>query len=80
MEGYSVHVVLIWFPHGPPCDDPWREGKDDPTIRLLTVTPERGGIWDSANKLVSGAKMVFAVMAGSTPKLGDNTEVSKKVK
>lgn len=55
-------------------DEAWWEGKDDPTIRLLTVTPERGEIWDSPNALVTGAKMLMAVVTGGTPKLGDNAE------
>lgn len=55
-------------------DEAWWEGKDDPTIRLLTVTPERGEIWDSPNALVTGAKMLMAVVTGGAPKLGDNAE------
>lgn len=56
-------------------DKAWWEDKDDPTIRLLTVTPERGEIWDSPNALVSGAKMLMAVVTGSAPELGDNAAV-----
>lgn len=56
-------------------DKAWWEDKDDPTIRLLTVTPERGEIWDSPNALVSGAKMLMAVVTGAAPELGDNAAV-----
>lgn len=56
-------------------DQVWWEDENDPTIRLLTVTPERGEIWDSPNALVSGAKMLMAVVTGSAPELGDNAAV-----
>lgn len=56
-------------------DKAWWEGKDDPTIRLLTVTPERGEIWDSPHALVAGAKLFMAVVTGAAPELGDNAEV-----
>jgi general stress protein 26 len=35
------------------ADEAWWEGADDPTIRLLTVTPERGELWDSPGKAVA---------------------------
>jgi general stress protein 26 len=53
-------------------DKIWWDDKDDPTIRLLTVTPERGEIWDSPNALVTGAKMLMALATGAAPELGDN--------
>lgn len=56
-------------------DNVWWEGKDDPTIRLLTVTPERGEIWDSPNAVVTGAKMLMAAVTGAAPELGDNAAV-----
>lgn len=56
-------------------DKVWWDSKDDPTIRLLTVTPERSNIWDSPGALVSGAKMLMAAVTGGAPKLGDNAAV-----
>lgn len=56
-------------------DKVWWEDANDPTIRLLTVTPERGEIWDSPNALVSGAKMLKSLVIGSAPDLGDNASV-----
>lgn len=44
-------------------------------IRLLTVTPKRGEIWDSPGALVSGAKMLMVAVTGAAPKLGDNAAV-----
>ncbi|WP_363377314.1 pyridoxamine 5'-phosphate oxidase family protein [Brevundimonas sp.] len=56
-------------------DEAWWEDKDDPTIRLLTVTPERGELWDSPGKAVALVKMVKAVVTGDAPKMGDNAKV-----
>ncbi len=56
-------------------DKIWWEDANDPTIRLLTVTPERGEIWDSPNAVISGAKMLVAMVTGGAPKLGDNAAV-----
>lgn len=58
----------------PKMDQAWWE-ENDPTIRLLTVVPVRGEIWDSPNAVVSGAKMVIAAVTGSAPELGDNASV-----
>lgn len=56
-------------------DEAWWEDAHDPTIRLLTVTPERGELWDSPGKAVALVKMVAAVVTGGAPKLGDNAKV-----
>ncbi len=56
-------------------DEAWWEDENDPTLRLLTVTPERGELWDSPHAAVSAAKMLKAVITGSAPELGDNAAV-----
>lgn len=56
-------------------DEAWWDGDDDPTIRLLTVTPERGELWDSPGKAVALVKMVTAVVTGGAPEMGDNAKV-----
>ncbi|GHE80490.1 hypothetical protein GCM10019059_43370 [Camelimonas fluminis] len=56
-------------------DKAWWEDQTDPSIRLITVTPERGEIWDSPGRLVSAAKMLVAAVTGSTPDMGANAEV-----
>lgn len=57
------------------ADRAWWEDSDDPTIRLLTVTPHRGEIWDSPGAVVAGAKMLMAVVTGAAPEMGDNGSV-----
>ena len=56
-------------------DKAWWEDKTDPTIRLLTLTPEQGELWDSPGKAVALAKMVAAMVSGGAPKMGDNAKV-----
>lgn len=56
-------------------DKAWWDDENDPSIRLLTVTPEDGELWDSPNRLVSTAKMALAAVTGATPKMGDNAKV-----
>lgn len=56
-------------------DKAWWEDENDPAIRLLTVTPDDGELWDSPNALVSGTKMLIAAVTGAAPKMGDNAKV-----
>lgn len=56
-------------------DKAWWEDENDPTIRLITVTPEDAELWDSPNKLVATAKMAFAAVTGKAPEMGDNKSV-----
>jgi general stress protein 26 len=56
-------------------DEAWWEDDTDPTIRLLTLTPEHGELWDSPGKAVALAKMVAAVVTGGAPEMGENAEV-----
>lgn len=55
-------------------DKAWWENSDDPTIRLVTVTPKHGEVWDSPGRLVSTAKMLIAAVTGTTPNMGVNAE------
>ena len=57
------------------ADEAWWEDVNDPTIRLLTVTPVRGELWDSPGKPVALVKMVAAVVTGGAPQMGDNAKV-----
>lgn len=56
-------------------DEAWWEDETDPTIRLLTVTPVNGELWDSPGKVVAMAKMAKAVLTGGAPEMGDNAKV-----
>src|SRR5690606_8141739 len=56
-------------------DKAWWEDASDPQIRLLTIRPENGELWDSPNMLVSGAKMLAAAVTGAKPDMGDTAKV-----
>lgn len=48
-------IAKVWFP----------EGKDDPNLTLIKVTPEEGYYWDTKNgKMVSFLKMLASVVSG----------------
>jgi general stress protein 26 len=56
-------------------DRAWWEDASDPDIRLLSVTPEHGELWDSPNRLVSAAKLAFAAVTGQAPEFGETAQV-----
>ena len=57
-------------------DKAWWDDENDPSIRLLTVTPEDAELWDSPNQLVATAKMALAAVTGGAPEMGDNEKVN----
>ena len=56
-------------------DKAWWEDQNDPAIRVITVTPEDGELWDSPNRAVAFAKMAVAAVTGTAPDFGDNAKV-----
>lgn len=56
-------------------DEAWWDSPEDPDIRLITVTPDQGELWDSPGKIVATAKMVMAAVTGAKPEFGDNAKV-----
>jgi general stress protein 26 len=52
-------------------DKAWWDDENDPQIRLLTVTPEDGEVWDSPNMVVATAKMLMAAATGAKPEMGE---------
>lgn len=56
IEEYWTPLAKAWF----------KEGKDDPTITLLKVTPEDAYYWDTKeNKLITLVKIAFSAVTGS---------------
>jgi general stress protein 26 len=50
-------IAKAWF----------KEGKDDPRIRVIKVTPEEGYYWDTKHgKMVSFLKILASVVSGKT--------------
>lgn len=56
-------------------DKAWWEDASDPSIRLVTFTPDNGELWDSPGKAVALVKMVMAAVTGAAPQMGDNAKV-----
>jgi hypothetical protein len=56
-------------------DKAWWEDASDPSIRLITFTPDQGELWDSPGKAVALVKMVLAAVTGAAPQMGDNAKV-----
>lgn len=53
----------------------WWDSPDDPSIRVLKVTPKDAQYWDSPGTVVSTIKMAAAAMTGSRPDMGDRAKV-----
>lgn len=53
----------------------WWDSADDPSIRLITVTPEDAELWEGPNKLIAAAVMLTAAVTGAKPPLGDHGAV-----
>lgn len=51
-------------------DKMWWEDANDPSIRLLTVTPDRGEIWDSPNRLGFGSENAEGLGHWRRPRTG----------
>ncbi|MEO3386299.1 pyridoxamine 5'-phosphate oxidase family protein [Mesorhizobium sp. CAU 1741] len=53
----------------------WWDNPDDPSIRVLKVSPKDAQYWDSPGTVVSTVKMLAAAVSGSRPDLGDSAKV-----
>jgi general stress protein 26 len=53
----------------------WWDNADDPSVRVLKVTPESAEYWDSPGTIISYIKMAAAAVSSSRPDMGDNAKV-----
>lgn len=53
----------------------WWDSPDDPSIRVLTITPQDAHYWDSPGKAVAYFKMAVAAVSNSRPDMGENKTV-----
>jgi general stress protein 26 len=56
-------------------DAAWWDNADDPDIRLITVEPDEGELWDSPGMVAATVKMVIAAVTGAKPAVGSNKKV-----
>lgn len=54
----------------------WWDNAQDPSIRILKVTPSSAEYWDSPGTAISYIKMAAAAVSNSRPDLGDNAKVN----
>jgi general stress protein 26 len=54
----------------------WWESADDPSIRILKVSPSFAEYWDSPGTIVSYIKMAAAAVTRTRPDMGDNVKVN----
>jgi general stress protein 26 len=54
----------------------WWDSAEDPSIRVLKITPEDAEFWDSPGSVISYVKMAAAAVTGTRPDLGDNRKVA----
>ena len=54
----------------------WWSGPEDPSIRLLKVTPRDAQYWDSPGTVMSYVKMLAATVSSSRPAVGDSGKVT----
>ncbi|MFT3973749.1 MAG: pyridoxamine 5'-phosphate oxidase family protein [Amaricoccus sp.] len=57
------------------ADRAFWDDADDPSIRLLSVTPEDAELWLGPNRLIAGAKMLGAALTGAKADFGENVKV-----
>ena len=53
----------------------WWDNPEDPSIRILKVTPASAEYWDSPGTVVSYIKMAAAAVSSARPNMGDNAKV-----
>lgn len=67
IDKYWSDIAKAWFP----------EGKDDPNISVIKVTPEEGFYWDTkSGKLVSMIKILASAVTGKTLEEGVEGTIS----
>jgi general stress protein 26 len=59
-----------------PAAQAWWDSPDDPTIRLLIVTPDDAEFWEGPGKIVGTIKMMTAAATGTRPNYGGNRKVT----
>ena len=53
----------------------WWDDPEDPSIRVLKVTPHDAQYWDGPGTVAAYAKMAAAAMSSSRPDMGDHAKV-----
>ena len=57
-------------------DKAFFSGPNDPKIRIIRVTPDRGEYWEGVGRIAKVVKMIAASASGGRPDLGKNRKVA----
>ena len=58
------------------ADEAWWDSAEDPAIRVIAVDPHDAELWKGPNRVVAGAKLLFAAVTGAKVEFGENRKVS----
>ena len=64
-------IKELWSPFA----KAWWDSPEDPTIRVIKVTPQDAELWDSPGRIVTTISMLAAAVTGRSPKIGENAKV-----
>jgi general stress protein 26 len=53
----------------------WWDSPEDPSIRVLKVTPSDAQYWDSPGRVRAMIRMAAAALTSARPDMGDNAKV-----
>ncbi|MEJ8571129.1 pyridoxamine 5'-phosphate oxidase family protein [Microbaculum marinum] len=53
----------------------WWDDPEDPSIRILKVTPNDAQYWDGPGTIAAYARMIAAAVSGDRPDMGDQAKV-----
>jgi general stress protein 26 len=54
----------------------WWDSKDDPNIRVLSVTPTQAEFWDTPDLITTNAQSAAKALSGNRPNCGTNGKVT----
>ena len=59
-----------------PSAQAWWDSPHDPSIRLLSVTPDDAEFWDGPGKIIGTIKMMTAAVTHTRPNYGENRKLT----
>jgi general stress protein 26 len=57
------------------ADKAFWDDANDPSIRVVRITPSAAEYWDSPGSIVTAVKLAYAGATGAKPKLGEHKKV-----
>jgi general stress protein 26 len=64
-------IKELWSPFA----QAWWDNAEDPSIRLIKVTPQDAELWDSPGRVVTAISMLAAAVTRRSPRIGENAKV-----